>query len=244
MSGLGERKVENILERPCVGFWRRVDSASGWRGAPVDPAAYDGIFERMAQGVDETRKRLAAERKDAGSRWEALESHPQARRLVRIGNDRRFQTWGFHQLLLARSRKLVEHEPKKALEAAELALAVAKSLSPCGARRGADRRFPRRRLDGHRRRTKPPRQLDGAWDAVDCAEEALEEGTGDPLEKAELEQLKARLFKAGGHDEEAERASRRATNMFRRIGDRRVLEEPGHRSDRSQREVHGRAARG
>ena len=192
----------------------------------------------MAQGVDETRKRLAAERKDASARWEALEAHPQARRLVRIGNDRRFQTWGFHQFLLARSRKLVEHEPKKALEAAELALAVAKGLSPTehGEERTADFRAAawaaiadaRSRLGN----------LDGAWDAIDCAEEALEEGTGDPLEKAELEQLKARLFKIDGRDEEAERASRRAANMFRRIGDRRVLEEPGHR------EMRGRAARG
>lgn len=241
MSGLGERKVENSLGVALRQLLEVSGGMSGWRSTPADPAAYDGIFEKMSQGVDEKRKRLAAERKDASSRWEALESHPQTRRLVRIGNDRRFQTWGFHQFLLARSRKLAEHEPKKALEAAELALAVAKALSPAehGEERTADFRAAawtavadaRSRLGN----------LDGAWDAVDCAEEALEEGTGDPLEKAELEQLKARLFKLAGRDAEAERASRRATNMFRRIGDRRVLEEPGHRS---HREVHGRAARG
>ena len=241
MSGLGERKVENSLGLALRQLLETSGGASGGRSTPADPAAYDEIFNRMATRVDEARKRLAAERKDAGSRWEALESHPQARRLVRIGNDRRFQTWGFHQFLLARSRKLVEHEPKKALEAAELALAVAKGLSVAehGEERTADFRAAawtaiadaRSRLGN----------LDGAWDAVDCAEEALEEGTGDPLEKAELEQLKARLFKAEGRDQEAERASRRATNMYRRIGDRRVLEEPGHRS---HREVHGRAAQG
>lgn len=241
MSGLGERKTENSLG---VALRRLLDAkgdTSGWRSAPADPAAYDGIFDRMTKGIDEKRQRLAAERKDASARWEALESHPQTRRLVRISNDRRFQTWGFHQFLLTRSRKLVEHEPKKALEAAELALAVAKALSPAehGEERTADFRAAawtavadaRWRLGN----------LDGAWDAVDCAEEALEEGTGDPLEKAELEQIKARLFQAAGRDEEAGRAHRRAVNMFRRIGDRRVLEEPGHRS---RREVHGRVARG
>ena len=238
MSGLGERKAENNLGLALSRLLGASGGASGWRGTPVDPAAYDGIFDRMSTGVDETRKRLAAERKDGNARWEALESHPQARRLVRIANDRRFQTWGFHQTLLTRSRKLVEHDPKRSLELAELALAVAKSLSPAehGEERTADFRAAAWTAIADARCHLG--NIDGAWDAVDCAEEALEEGTGDPLEKAELEHLKARLFKTAGQEEEAERASRRATNMFRRIGDRRVLEEPGHR------QVHGRAARG
>lgn len=238
MSGLGERKVENSLGVALRQLLEMSGGASGWRSVPADPAAYDGIFERMSTGVDETRKRLTAERKDAAARWEALESHPQARRLVRIANDRRFQTWGFHQFLLTRSRKLVEHDPKRALESAELSLAVAKSLSPAehGEEQAADFRAASWTAIADARSHLG--DAGGAWDAVDCAEEALEEGTGDPLEKAELEQLKARLFKIDGRDEEAERASRRATNMFRRIGDRRVLEEPGHR------EVHGRTAQG
>ena len=241
MSGLGERKAENNLGWALSRLLQASGGASGWRGTPVDSAAYDGIFERMTAGVDETRKRLATERKDAAARWEALEPHPQARRLVRIANDRRFQTWGFHQLLLTRSRKLVEHDPKKALELAELALAVAKSfpVAEHGEERTADFRAAAWTAIADARGHLG--DADGAWDAVDCAEEALEEGTGDPLEKAELEQVKASLFKSLGYDEEAERAARRATNMFRRIGDRRVLEEPGHRS---HREVHGRAARG
>jgi hypothetical protein len=244
MSGLGERKEENSLGVALRRLLEASGDASGWRSVPADPAAYDEIFDRMAQGVDETRKRLAAERKDASARWEALASHPQARRLVRIGNDRRFQTWGFHQFLLAKSRQLVEHDVKKALEAAELALSVAKSLSPAeyGEERTADFRAAAwTAIADARGRLGTPGSTDSAWEAVDCAEEALEEGTGDPLEKAELEQIKARLFKTIGYDAEAERAVRRATNMFRRIGDRRVLEEPGHRS---HREVHGRAARG
>jgi hypothetical protein len=244
MSGLGERRAENSLGLALRRLLEASGGASGWRNAPADPAAYDEIFDRMVKGIDETRQRLAAERNDASSRWESLAPHPQARRLVRIGNDRRFQTWGFHQILLLRSRKLVEHEPKKALEAAELALAVAKSLPlwEHGEERTADFRAAAwtaiadaRGYLGH---LGTPGSTDSAWDAVDCAEEALEEGTGDPLEKAELEQVKARLFKSLGYDEEAERAARRATNMFRRIGDRRVLEEPGHR------ELHRRAARG
>ncbi|HEV2855277.1 MAG TPA: hypothetical protein VHC97_20955 [Thermoanaerobaculia bacterium] len=237
MSGLGERTAENGLGAALRQLLEARETVSGWRSTPADPAAYDGIFDRIAPGVDEARKRLAAERKDAVARWQALEGHPQTRRLVRVRNDRRFQTWGFHQFLLKRSRHLADTHPREALEMADLALAVAKALSPAehGEERIADLRAAawtaiadaRNRLG----------DSDSAWDALHCAEEALEEGSGDPLDKAELEQLRARFLKALGQDEEAERAARRAAYLLRRVGDRRP-EEPGHP------EVHGRAARG
>lgn len=238
MSGLGERKAENSLGAALRQLLEASGNVSARQIPPADPAAYDGIFDRIAAGVDEARKRLIAERKDAMARWQALEGHPQTRRLVRVRNDRRFQTWGFHQFLLKRSRHLAEAHPSEALEMADLALAVAKALSPAeyGEERTADLRAAawtaiadaRNRLG----------DSDSAWDALHCAEEALEEGTGDPLDKAELEQLRARLLKAEGKDEEAGRAERRAANLLRRIGDRRTDEDDGHP------EVHGRAARG
>lgn len=237
MSGLGERKAENSLGTALRQLLEASGNVSARQSPPADPAAYDGIFDRIAAGVDETRKRLIAERKDAVARWQALEGHPQARRLVRVRNDRRFQTWGFHQFLLRRSRHLAEDHPVEALEMADLALAVAKALSPAkhGEEWTADLRTgawiaiadARNRLG----------DADSAWDALHCAEEALEEGTGDPLDKAELEQLRARLLEAEGKDEEADRATRRAANLLRKIGDRHI-EDHGHR------EVHGRAARG
>lgn len=237
MSGLGERQAENGLGAALRQLLEIQEAASGWRRSPTDPAAYEGIFDRLATGVDEARKRLAAERKDAVARWQSLEGHPQTRRLVRVRNDRRYQTWGFHQFLLKRSRHLLDTHPSEALEMADLALAVAKALVPAehGEERIADLRAAawtaiadaRSRLG----------DSDSAWDAFHCAEEALEDGSGDPLDKADLEQLRARLFKAEGKDEEAARAERRAANLLRRVGDRKP-EEPGHR------EVHGRAARG
>jgi ElaB/YqjD/DUF883 family membrane-anchored ribosome-binding protein len=237
MSRLGERKVENALEAALRQLLDTQEAVSGWRSSPADPAAYDGIFDKITTGIDEARKRMAAERKDAIARWQALEGHPQARRLVRVRNDRRFQTWGFHQFLLKRSRHLAEDHPREALEMADLALAVARALSPAehGEERTADLRAAAWMALAEARNHLG--DSDGAWDALHCAEEALEDGSGDPLDKAELEQLRARLLKAEGKDEEAVRAERRAANLLRRVGDR-LTEEPGHR------EVHGRAARG
>jgi len=237
MSGLGERTAENSLGTALRQLLEISGHVSARQSPPADPAAYDGIFDRIAAGVDETRKRLIAERKDALARWQSLEGHPQTRRLVRVRNDRRYQTWGFHQFLLKRSRHLAEDHPREALETADLALAVAKALAPSehGEERTADLRAAawiaiadaRNRLG----------DADSAWDALHCAEEALEEGTGDPLDKAELEQLRARLLNAQGHDEEAKWATRKAANLLKRVGDRRI-EDHGHH------EVQGRAARG
>ncbi len=228
MGSLGERNGEDGLQSALRQLLGLSTDASGWRSHPADPAAYDGIFERLSQGVDVARRRLDAERKDAPARWQALEPHPQTRRLVRIGNDRRFQTVGFHQFLLAKSRKLAEIDPRKAQELAELALGVAKSLASNdhGEERTADLRAAAWIAIGDARGHL--RDANGAWDALDCAQEALEEGTGDPLDKADLETLRARLLKAAGRDEEAARATQRAGNLLRKIGDRRE-EEPGHR---------------
>lgn len=247
MGSLGERMAGDGLQSALSLLLGMSADASGWRSTPADPAAYDGIFERLSQGVDAVRRRLDTERKDAPARWQALEPHPQTRRLVRVRNDRRFQTVGFHQFLLTKSRKLAGVDPRKALEAAELALAVAKGLSSTehGEERIADFRAAAWTAIAEARFRL--RDTNGAWDALDCAQEALEEGSSDPLDKSDLETLRARLLKAAGRDEEAARATQRAGNLLRRIGDRRDEEEPGHRRATGidmGSEVRGRIARG
>lgn len=188
----------------------------------VDPARYDEVFRKMTSGMGETEKRLARERKLAGLQWPALEKHPQARRVVMISNDRRFQTWGLYKCLLERYRGLAEDHPRAATEAVELALTVARSLNPeeHGEERIADflagalaaRGDAKRRLG----------DLDGALADFEEARESLEGGTGDPLDEAELEHLWARLLRDLGQDEEADRAIRKARALYRRIGDPRL----------------------
>ncbi|HKI02240.1 MAG TPA: hypothetical protein VKK31_09680 [Thermoanaerobaculia bacterium] len=232
MSSLGNLKAEKssgvVLQRLLEIAAQRQEGVSAWQSNPVEPASYDGIFDRLALGVEETQSRLAAERKAAGARWEALLGHPQARRLVRIRNDRRFQTWGFYEFLLAKSRKLAANDPRTALQAAELALAVARCLDPAehGEERTADFQSEAHAAIAEARRGLSDR--DGAWQAFEEALNCMEDGTGDPLVKAELEHLRARLLGDSGRAEEATEAGRRAGNLFRKIGDLRMQE--GHLS--------------
>ncbi|HYO12353.1 MAG TPA: hypothetical protein VE685_04055 [Thermoanaerobaculia bacterium] len=212
------------------------DPASGVGRICIDPQAYDDIFEKITQGTGEAQKRLTRERKVAGDQWALLEGHPQARRRMMIRNDRRLQSWGLYQCLLERSRALAEHQPGEAVESAELACEVARRLDAAehGAERIAD--FQASALaaigDGCRRLS----DFEGAREALVQARESLENGTGDPLEEAELEHLWSRLQEDLGDRDEAERALRRARILYRRIGDPRL--QPGFPGD----PVHGQTA--
>lgn len=211
----------------------RLRDDEGWlRRQSRDPEAYEEIFRRTAEGVKETQKRLLRERKHGQAQMTILERHPQTRRLVMIHNDRRLQNWGLYQILLDRSRGLAVHDGRTAVQMAELALAVASHLDPetHDEERIADFEAAALAALADARRRLADRE--GAWEAFEAARDCLEEGTGDPLERAELEILRARLLRDFGGEEEAERSLRRAGKLLRSIGDKRaerdLLDEPAH----------------
>jgi tetratricopeptide (TPR) repeat protein len=202
------------------------------RSQSTDPKSYDEIFRRTAESANEIQKRIARERKHGQAQWLVLERHPQPRRLVMIRNDRRLHTWGLYQILLERSRGLASQNPRGAVQMAELALAVARCLDPeiHGEERTAD--FQAAALAALADAKRRLADREGAWGAYEAARECLEEGTGDPLERAELEILRARLLRDFGPEEEAERSLRRAGRLLRRIGDKRpeqdLLDDTAH----------------
>jgi len=196
--------------------------------APVQArdGEYDEVFAKVLRGVDEARRKLAEEKRQADAQWEALEGHPQARRLVMIRNDGRFQTWGLFDCLLERYREIAPNDPLAALESAEMALAVAESLDPAryGEERIADFRARAWAALGDARQNTA--DLASAREALEKACECLEGGTGDLLEKADVERLRAQILRGLGEEAEAERSSRRARILYHRIGQPSGREEP------------------
>ena len=205
---------------------------------PVDE--YEEALRRAVQETRETHERLAEERRDAERLWNLLQSHPPTRRRFLIRNDRRLQTWGFYECLRERSQHLLEREPGAVLEAADLALTVAQCLSPAlyGEERVYD--FQAEALIVLAQARRVGGDLEGAATALDQARAMLAMGTGDLLERAELESARAALLRDLGHPEEAEEAVRKAERLAHRVGGpkepdrRRSLEEtdPGLRSRR------------
>jgi hypothetical protein len=231
-------EASTALQRIAAVAARLRDDEGRLRRKSTDPEAYEEIFRRSAEGVRETQKRLLRERKHGQAQWAILARHPQTRRLMMIRNDRRLHNWGLFQILLERSRGLAAHDGTAAAAMAELALAVARCLDPeiHGEERPADFEAAALIALADAKRRLGERQ--DAWEACEAARESLEEGTGDPLERAELEILKARLLRDFSGGQEAERSLRRAGRLLRRIGDKRkerdLLDESAHGTERRQ----------
>ncbi len=190
---------------------------------------YDAALRRALKGTQTIQGRLAQERQDAGRLWNTLEGHPPARRQVMIRNDRRLQTWGLFDGLQQRYRHFLnEGERAAALEAAELSWIVAQTLSHAvyGEERVHDFQSSALVALSHARRVN--RDLEGAKAALSQAEDVLALGTGDLLDRAELESVRAGLLQALGHRDAANHARLRAGRLRKRVGGLRepVVEEP------------------
>jgi tetratricopeptide (TPR) repeat protein len=191
-------------------------------GAPPAPrweeTAYEKPIQKAVERARLARERLAQERRNAGRLWDILESHPPARRQILARNDRRFQNWGIYDCLMERAHLFLEREPTVAIESAELALAVARGLSPATYGDDHIHDFQTEALVALGQARRVAGDLEGAQEALDKAGATLELGSGDPLEKAELESARAALLRDQGRAEEAEAAGRRALVLSHRAG--------------------------
>lgn len=225
MGGSKPERGSGTLRRLRLVATEARDEEARQRRVSPDPDAYDEIFSRIAASVGEVQKRLARERKHGQAQWTVLAKHPQARRLVMIRNDRRLHNWGLYEILLESSHGLAVHDAHAAADMAELALALARCLDPKehGEERTADFQAGALAALAEAKRRLADRQ--GAWEVYEAARECLENGTGDPLERAELEVLRARLLRDFGPAEEADRSLRRAAQILRSIGDKRLVKD-------------------
>jgi tetratricopeptide (TPR) repeat protein len=194
----------------------RISSADPGAEPPV--ADYDEVLQRAFELTRRKQERLRQERQDAGRLWALLERQSPARRRMLVANDRRFHTCGFYECLLERSQSLLNQTPRESLEAAELALAAARSLSATTYGEASVRDFQGAALVAVATSRREAGDLAGAEAALHQGAAMLAAGSGDPLETAELESARAALLRDLGNPEEAERAGRRAIRLAHRAG--------------------------
>ena len=96
-----------------------------WPGSPstgpearVDPQ----VFERIVGSAHSQRMSISAERATAASLFAAIESHPQAHRVLLVRNSKRFQTWGFCEFLVDQAFQAGFTSAKSAVQLAELGI--------------------------------------------------------------------------------------------------------------------------
>ena len=191
-------------------------------------AAFEGLDDTAAPdagGDLDLRKAeaLAAEqRAGAGALWERLESLPHARRRVVVRNSPRYWTLGLCDLLMQRALAAGFDDPRAALALSELAVDVAEHLDERTLGRPLVRDYQARALGYRANALRVSSDFRLAESLLARAEELLEEGTGDVVDRGLLFRFQAALQSDRGEIQEAIRFQRKALRLVRRAGDRRL----------------------
>jgi tetratricopeptide (TPR) repeat protein len=185
----------------------------------LDEVDYGPAIEAAERSLHIHARVLAVERAEAPRRVVELLEHPPERREMLMRNHPRFQTWGLLERLIERVREETPEDTQQALDLARLSLALADCLDAdyYGAERIEDLRGRTWAYTGNARRVAS--NLRGAEIAFDTALGHLRKGTGDPLERALLLDLKSSLLRDQRRFDAALHLLRRALRVYRDIGE-------------------------
>lgn len=205
----------------CLACAREVERM---KHPPSSPASYDEAFDRVQSRIaGGGLEALQREPPSPSHLYAELLAHEAVEGLVQVHSTRRYASLALCELLLKKSRELGIDDPERARKAADLAVQVAEQLDLelYGAPVVQDVRAMAWAYLAESRRVQAEVQL--AESSMEKAEQLLEEGSGDPLARAELLTLKASLAGYCGRFEEAIRILNRAATIYRRMGDRHLL---------------------
>lgn len=193
-----------------------------WHSAE-DQFAYDRAFDRAFRRASEASSRIEAERVEAAELVPQLLRHPLARQLWIVRNSRQYARWAVCERLLEGAWGLRFDDPNRALEVAEVATAVAERIEPShyGAPLVADLRARAWATLANARRVVSDHA--GAEGAFQAAEVWLGSGTGSPLERASVLDLRASLSSALQRYQDADDQVARAIAVYRQTDQKHVL---------------------
>jgi tetratricopeptide (TPR) repeat protein len=196
-----------VLERLARKGWPEEEPSSD----------YDQVFERLQRKALERIEALEEERQLVPGLAAELSRRPfpEQRRMVR--EDARFHSAALIDLLLERCSVLNREEPAQAEETARLALDVADRIGLEGRSHvlANDLRARAWAYIGNTRRILA--DFRAAETAIKKAEALLEEGSGDPLERARVLDLKASLLRSQRRFDFALATIDQVISIYRRI---------------------------
>jgi len=180
---------------------------------------YTRMFERLEGVLMQADTAVRAERRRGEELWRLLEPLDATQRLLWVKNDPRLHVWGLYNLLLGEARKVLRQERGAAVGLFFLAWMIAQKLSPevYGDARVRDFQGIAATHLGNAKRLYG--DLRGAEEDLARAEELLELGTGDLLDRAYLLGVRATLKSDLGYFEDASTLFREAVSCAHQMGD-------------------------
>lgn len=211
--------VAHLLGRceVCSRYLRGVlDGKRPW----AEPASYDGVFEASWAACCAGSAGIQAERLQAAALWATIEGTPAGLRLQRVERDARCHTWALASRFLDAAAELDWLDTAGGLEACTLAVAIAERLPEGAYPDGLGHDLRGRALGALADALRLDEQLEASRATLAMAWEALDEGTGDPLERAGLLRVEASLEMSLGDWAAAAGRLRSAASIYRLYGER------------------------
>jgi tetratricopeptide (TPR) repeat protein len=216
------REIVRHLLHGCATCAGRAEAARSAEG-PKGIEAYDEVFARLERRVAEGAQRFEKEREEARPLYTELLGQEAVQGLSQVHSTRRYASLALCELLLQTARDLGVDDPPRARRAAELAVRVAEQLDlePYGSPVVQDLRAIAWAYFADTVRVQADLRL--AKSAMETAELLIEQGSGDPLVRAELLTFQASLYTYSGRFDEALPLLNRTASTYRRLGDRHLL---------------------
>lgn len=184
-----DRLVEAALEELAVD-----EAAGGVSGGGEGTPVADPTVSQVLEAADRLREVTKRERLHAPALADRLERHPESRSKLLIDHRPQFQTWGLCEELLDRTRRAIfSGDPHRAVQIARLAVWVAERLDDHLYSGGLAMDLRARSWGALGNALRCASQFEAAAEAFRTAEGLLDEGSGDPLEQANLFSLRASL---------------------------------------------------
>jgi tetratricopeptide (TPR) repeat protein len=205
----------HILQAPPRQAAKVLSFGRGQAQAPK----YDPALEGASRSVYTLEAIYQRERAAAPGLYAELAQHPADRRILLVRNCSRFHTWGFCETLLSRSQERNFEDPALGESLALLAVEVLDHLDPSLYGTGPldDLRARAWAYVANSRRVQT--DLAGAEEAFTFAFSFLRLGTGEPMERALLLDLKASLLTKQRRFSQALSHLRRSVAIFLELGE-------------------------
>jgi tetratricopeptide (TPR) repeat protein len=186
---------------------------------PNDPDLYRATFLNVLCSGDEAQMRLAAEKLRGIGLFAELEEAKRENRLEMIRENPRFHSWGLFTRLMEKSREYSFDDPEGGVHLARLALDVVELLDSQEFKPSLLADYRASALGTLANAKRLAADFEGAKAAIRSAWETLRDGTGAPMEEANLVSMEASVLRDLGRFEEAVARLDRAIAIYQEIGD-------------------------
>jgi tetratricopeptide (TPR) repeat protein len=188
-------------------------------GADYD---YSGLLRRLELAYVVATNDVQQERRLASEHWEFMKNLDSAQRMQLVRHNPYFRHWGMYQRVGEEAKLVIRRDPIQAIDLTFLALLITENLDPTFYSESLRADFHAGALTAHANAKRLLGDFSGARTALKEASKLLDNGTGDPMERAALVSIHSSLLTDLGYFEEAEDVLQEALKLARSIHDRHL----------------------